>query len=661
MATLFSDNFNRADSDTLGGNWVETGGDHDIVSNHVECASISTTALVTNSTALGTADYTVTADITVANFANAGLVGRYLDANNYYLLHLPDNHTAQLYKYIAGSFTQLGSTWDNGSAIGTATFTLSMQGNAIKVLVNGVQRITATDGSLTAEGDFGFRSDGNPNLIQYDNLVVADFATGTIAVSPTTLVAGSTGNSVAVTGTGTAWTAGTPGTPTLTASSGTITAQSVTDATHATLTFTAPGSPGTVTITDPSTGATATITIVAAATSYTLTGPSAGSVGVASTNFTVALPASRAVSAAVTVTPSSGGGGGTFTPATVTLLANTVAASATFTYTPASTGVKTISTSDNGGLTDPSSLTYTVTDSNIAITDANLIIEGSWHVNSTRAKTIHAGAALRLGFTGTTLAVRVTTGAAGLNFKASIDGGSWASYSPGNNQTNLAVNLTPTPLAAGTHDLLLFVSNNYNSLFDHWTVPDEAISILGFTVDVGSASAAPRTPRRANDLIVFGDSITWGSTLAENLYGYGRWVGYALDAEVAQVAQPGIGWSVGLASPVNYPPFHTIGNTAQSSWRWHWAGQARDLSGYDYILANLGTNESGETDTNLRNRINDWLTEVRLVNATAWIFVMVPVSGRRRNVFNTLTLPDSRVKVIDLDPSGNDLNLGLGL
>jgi hypothetical protein len=102
------------------------------------------------------------------------------------------------------------------------------------------------------------------------------------------------------------------------------------------------------------------------------------------------------------------------------------------------------------------------------------------------------------------------------------------------------------------------------------------------------------------------------------------------------VAQPGIGWSVGLASPVNYPPFHTIGNTAQSSWRWHWAGQARDLSSYDFILANLGTNESGE-----------------------WIFVMVPVSGRRRNVFNTLTLPDSRVKVIDLDPSGNDLNLGL--
>jgi hypothetical protein len=37
----------------------------------------------------------------------------------------------------------------------------------------------------------------------------------------------------------------------------------------------------------------------------------------------------------------------------------TGAPSATFTYTPASTGVKTISVTNNGGLTDPSSLSYT--------------------------------------------------------------------------------------------------------------------------------------------------------------------------------------------------------------------------------------------------------------------------------------------------------------
>jgi hypothetical protein len=62
----------------------------------------------------------------------------------------------------------------------------------------------------------------------------------------------------------------------------------------------------------------------------------------------------------VTITPSDGlvSGAGTFTPATVTL--TTAAPSATFTYTPQIAGAKTIHTTNNGGLTDPASLVYTV-------------------------------------------------------------------------------------------------------------------------------------------------------------------------------------------------------------------------------------------------------------------------------------------------------------
>jgi hypothetical protein len=92
-------------------------------------------------------------------------------------------------------------------------------------------------------------------------------------------------------------------------------------------------------------------------TNYTLSGPSSGGVGIASTNFTVALPGGVTVAGTVTVTPSDGGAGGTFTPATIGL--TTGAPSGTFTYTPASTGAKTISVTNNGGLTDPVSLTYT--------------------------------------------------------------------------------------------------------------------------------------------------------------------------------------------------------------------------------------------------------------------------------------------------------------
>lgn len=92
-----------------------------------------------------------------------------------------------------------------------------------------------------------------------------------------------------------------------------------------------------------------------AATSTTLTGPTSGVAGVPSTNFTVG--ANGTITGTVTVTPSDSGGGGTFSPTSVNISSGTP--TATFTYTAASAGAKTISTTNNGGLSDPSSITYT--------------------------------------------------------------------------------------------------------------------------------------------------------------------------------------------------------------------------------------------------------------------------------------------------------------
>lgn len=95
-----------------------------------------------------------------------------------------------------------------------------------------------------------------------------------------------------------------------------------------------------------------------AVTGVTMTGPSSGTVGVASTNFTVGVtPGGGSITGTVVVTPSDGGGGGTFTPTTVSLSSGAV--SGTFTYTPASTGAKTISVTNNGSLTNPGNITYT--------------------------------------------------------------------------------------------------------------------------------------------------------------------------------------------------------------------------------------------------------------------------------------------------------------
>ena len=91
------------------------------------------------------------------------------------------------------------------------------------------------------------------------------------------------------------------------------------------------------------------------ATAVTLSGPTSGAVGVASTNFTVG--ANGTITGTVTVTPNDSGGGGSFSPTSVSISTGTP--TATFTYTPATSGAKTIGVTNNGGLTAPSTITYT--------------------------------------------------------------------------------------------------------------------------------------------------------------------------------------------------------------------------------------------------------------------------------------------------------------
>jgi hypothetical protein len=83
--------------------------------------------------------------------------------------------------------------------------------------------------------------------------------------------------------------------------------------------------------------------------------PTSGTVSVASTPFTIS--ANGPVGTSIVVTMSDAANGGTFTPTTVTL--TTGSPSQTFTYTPGSTGGKTISVTNNQGLTNPASITYT--------------------------------------------------------------------------------------------------------------------------------------------------------------------------------------------------------------------------------------------------------------------------------------------------------------
>jgi hypothetical protein len=111
---------------------------------------------------------------------------------------------------------------------------------------------------------------------------------------------------------------------------------------------------GTLTTADQWSVAIATFAAPPTATATTLTGPTTGAVGSPSSNFTVG--ANGAITGTVIITPSSGGAGGTFTPTTVSISSGSP--TGTFTYTGPTNGVQVISTTNNGSLANPASISY---------------------------------------------------------------------------------------------------------------------------------------------------------------------------------------------------------------------------------------------------------------------------------------------------------------
>jgi hypothetical protein len=181
-------------------------------------------------------------------------------------LTLTGTHTLWSSETASTLFTASGGT---SPSISSITVTSNTAATATLNPGSSAGTITVTDSSTTAAASF-----------------TATGSSSSLAVSPTSVVQNSTGLTLTLTGTGTSWTAGTPGTPTFTVSAGTITAQTITSATAATLTYSSPASSSSpVTITDPSTGATASLTISAS----NLANGTASTVSVGNTIATVTV------------------------------------------------------------------------------------------------------------------------------------------------------------------------------------------------------------------------------------------------------------------------------------------------------------------------------------------------------------------------------------
>jgi hypothetical protein len=231
---------------------------------------------------------------------------------------------------------------------------------------------------------------------------------------------------------------------------------------------TEPGGNGPLLVTDP-----ILLTATLPATSYLATGPdpASGAAGGASGPFTVALPPFRTTSVVVAVTPSDGGAGGTFTPASVPL--STACPSATFTYTPTGTGSRTIRTTNDGNLTDPAPLAYTILPAatSFSLTGPG---EGDCSVASPYMVALPPG---------TGLAVPVS-----LTLAASDGDGTFQPAGVVLSNTSRSATFTYTPSSIGARTLS---ASSHGALIDPAPLPFRARAQLGSTVQVPPCVGAP--------------------------------------------------------------------------------------------------------------------------------------------------------------------------
>ncbi len=435
-------------------------------------------------------------------------------------------------------------------------------------------------------------------------------------------------------------------------------------------------------------------TNVPAATSYTFTGPTAGQINTASTNYTITPDGTYTG----TITLSDGSAGGTFTPSSLTFSGGSDAQ--TFTYTPASTGTKTLSVSASPALgTNPSPISVVVTTlapGVVSITDSNLVWSPyNWNFNgSTYAQTTAGGAYVKVGFTGSTLALGISTAGNGvvdlstIEVNAYIDG-SGVPVSKTLADVSGGILTFSSALSAGNHYAIIYLSKSVEGT-DRWIGPTNIIRITKIqlaTDGTGAGRSLSSTPlaQKSKKIVIFGDSITEGVGVDEAENGYAAVLGRTLAMEYGQVGYGAVGWDVGGNGGV--PAFYESGTPANSSWRKHDSSTSRLVnnaslaSGFtdgvpNAVFLNMGTNDYLNTTSapNMRTKVTSWLTDIRTtVGASPAVFVISPFRFGNPDTatyktallggisdYQALYPADTRVYTLDLGSDGYDVTQAHG-
>lgn len=157
-------------------------GTADIRNNQVRGSA--TPALFWSSWTPPAADYYVEITLDVLDTGSPdtpGASGRIDTAANthYHARYSRISAGAQLFKFVAGTATQLGSTFSYTPADGD-TIRLDMAGTTIRLLINGVERISVTDSAITATGKAGLRWGNNQGVA--DRVHIASLTADSAAV-----------------------------------------------------------------------------------------------------------------------------------------------------------------------------------------------------------------------------------------------------------------------------------------------------------------------------------------------------------------------------------------------------------------------------------------------------------------------------------------------
>jgi len=181
MAQLATDNFNRADSGTLGANWTRISPNNLFIASNTVRAT-TTTDDISAYTGFGAISTNQYSQCTYNGGNGAGVCVRCSNsANTFYVGFFGEGTTCYIFKVIAGTFTALSTVTGATPASGDTLY-IEAQGTSIVTKENGTVRNsitnTAIDGS-TVGGPY-------PGLHGYDtNVAIDNFAMGDFTASST--------------------------------------------------------------------------------------------------------------------------------------------------------------------------------------------------------------------------------------------------------------------------------------------------------------------------------------------------------------------------------------------------------------------------------------------------------------------------------------------